>query len=385
MEAGLTAFQAVVGSQSVQTLATINALMGRVDNLAAASATSSAVNQLSAQVAGSGETVNQVSAMVSAAIPRKRGPSGPITVYTEPNFGGASKVFQGDEGNTLECIGAPFLQFFFGIKSVRVPAGTTVTFYAACHFQGDSRTFTADDGDLSGDKLQINPGWMEFPAASMRIVQTEQASLEVLASQASLDTLNSKVDALDLSGAGALASKIDAVQAAVADVQRDLTARADAIGVALATRASQASVDQLSATLATRASQGSVDVAAASILAALQQRFDDLASRVAAQPLQLQIAGLSKDRFLVYVTDAGHAAGGATVAKVQALDRHPRGGASVTDITGSVTATEIAPGMLEVRVPRRERLDGVIVSVSYGQGAALRAASTVVGELKGEQ
>jgi hypothetical protein len=482
LQANIAVFQAVLGAQSVTTTQTVNALLGKIDNLAATSASGDAVSQLTGKVNANGQAVSQLSAMVSATVPRTLGPSGAITVYTEPNFGGTSAVFRGDEtGNTLKCIGAPYMHFFFGIKSIRVPAGTSVTFYAACNYQGDSKTFTADDTDLSGDKLQINPGWMEFPAASMRIVQTELTTLERIASQASLDTLNSKVDALDLSGSGALAAKVDAVHAAVsganfsgldasvssrasqasvdalastiatvnssvaainlskldvavssrasqasvdalassiagvgdsvggidlskldvgvstratqtavdavqssvADVQRELTTRTDGLGAALTTRASQASVDQVAASLAAKATQGSLDAATANILATLQQRFDALALHVATQPLHLQVIELaSRDRYLVYVTDAGRAVGGARVSKVQALDQHPKKGASITDITSTVTVTEIAPGVLEVRVPKNEKLEGLIVSVVHGEGPAARAASTVAREMK---
>lgn len=464
IQSNLAVFQAALGAQSVTTTQTVNALIGRIDNLAAVSA--------------SGDTLNELSTMVSATVPRKLGPSGPITIYTQPNFGGTSKVMHGDESRfELECISAPY---WFGIKSVRVPAGTTVTFYSFCNYQGDSKTFTADDADLSDNKLQVHSA-IEFPAASMRIVQTQQPHPAVIASQSSVDALASKVNALDLSDAGALAVKIDAVQSSlngadfsgldatissratqasvdalassvsavgdrvgalnlsnldaavstrasqasvdalassiagvggsigaidlskldvgvstrasqaaveavqssVAGVQRELTARADGLGAALTTRASQASVDQVAATVGTRASQGSLDAAAANILATLQQRFDALASHVAIQPLHLQVVELAvKDRYLVYVTDAGRALGGATVTKVQALDQHPKKGLSVSDITASVTVTEIAPGVLEVRMPRQERLDGLIVSVVHGQGAAARAASTVAREMK---
>jgi hypothetical protein len=209
-------------AEPIATKASVDTLGGKIDHLVTAS--------------GGGQLVRDLAATVNASVPRRTGASGPITLYVQPNLTGTSRVFQGDEAD-LRCLGGPF---FTDSKSVRVPPGTTVTFYAACEFGGDSKTFTVDDTDLSDNRL-VNPndGTLMFPAASMRVTQTQVPVADAIASQTSVDLLAATVAALDTSDNGALAEKIDSLLASIG------TGGLAHLDATISSRASQATVSGL--------------------------------------------------------------------------------------------------------------------------------------------
>ncbi len=265
-------------AEPMATKSSVDTLSGKIDNLVAAS--------------GGGQEMRNLQATVSAAVPRKTGSSGPITLFMEPNFGGTAGVFQGD----VNCLPGPF---FVNSKSVQVPPGTTVTFFAACEFHGDSKTFTTDDTNLSDNKLaNPNDGSPMFPAASMRIKQTQVPLADTIASQSSLDSLTAKVAALDTSGNGELAAKIAALQALIgagglSNLDASISSRASQTTVSgLSTNVSvlQSSLTNMQVSLESRASNLETAVAKVST----QASVDALASTIASVGAKIGSLDLSK-------------------------------------------------------------------------------------------
>ncbi|MBM3926504.1 MAG: hypothetical protein FJ320_11100 [SAR202 cluster bacterium] len=355
--------------------------------------------------------------------PKKQVISGPVVLCTIPNFFSCAWTIGFDAGipgsgpvqvqlstgpldvdpGILACIqetghfsnlGHPVLggvQRSSALASVRVPPGSKLELFGACNFQNKIREYTTDTPN-TGDVGLVY---------SMRVTRTTSSVPDVIASQASVDSLAAKINSLSLTGVNAaiqaIEAKLDAIDLSNLDApvstraqQSTLVSRANSIDAALA--ALEGKLDSLNSQFdafdvdvrgALQAMSNAdnahdaqfdsfdVDVRGAlqnhgNALNALEAKLDNMASQntstgevfqslvtsvIDRVKIDLDIVEVKeKSRWLIACSEAGAPVSGVQFTSFLAINTNGNGAPQVTNVTSSLTVTEVAPGLYDVRV-----------------------------------